>query len=267
MVGKKNLVGNMQGLKIAILGLGEAGSRFANDLVDLGVQVTGYDPQLIQTLDSRVQLAASAIAAVQGADVIFSVNLSSVSIELAEELKDHLQPEQFFCEMNTSGPEKKKKIAAVLEASGVKVIDLAIMAPVPPKGVFTPLLASGIHTEAFLQQIKPLNLAISKVENGVIGDAATRKLLRSIVYKGMAAVICEAIEAGEAFGMETYIRGQISSLIGGNDELIDRFVEGSKTHAKRRKDEMEAVIEMLEAKGIDPLVTKGTRNNLQKLIQ
>ena len=105
------------------------------------------------------------------------------------------------------------------------------------------------------------------MENGVIGDAATRKLLRSIVYKGMAAVICEAMEAGEAFGMETYIRGQISSLIGGNDELIDRFVEGSKTHAKRRKDEMEAVIEMLESKGIVPLVTMGTRNNLQKLIQ
>jgi 3-hydroxyisobutyrate dehydrogenase-like beta-hydroxyacid dehydrogenase len=267
MVGKKNLVGNMQGLKIAILGLGEAGSRFANDLVDLGVQVVGYDPNLVQKLDNKVVLASSPVEAVQGADIIMSVNLSAVSIDLAESLAEHMQPNQFFCEMNTSGPEKKKKIAAILEASGVKVIDLAIMAPVPPKGIFTPLLASGVHTLAFLEQIKPLNLVISNVENGVIGDAATRKLLRSIVYKGMAAVICEAMEAGEAFGMEEYIRGQISSLMGGNNDMIDRFVEGSRTHAKRRKDEMEAVIEMLEAKGIDPLVTMGTRNNLQKLIQ
>jgi 3-hydroxyisobutyrate dehydrogenase-like beta-hydroxyacid dehydrogenase len=110
-----------------------------------------------------------------------------------------------------------------------------------------------------------LNLDISMVENGKIGDAATRKLLRSIVYKGIAAVVCEAMEAGEAFGMESYIRRQISSLIGGNDELIDRFVEGSRTHAVRRMHEMEAVIEMLESQNIEPIVTRGTRNNLEKL--
>ena len=65
--------------------------------------------------------------------------------------------------------------------------------------------------------------------------------------------------------MENYIRGQISSLIGGNDDLIDRFVEGSKIHAVRRMHEMEAVMEMLENQGIEPIITKGTRNNLEKL--
>jgi hypothetical protein len=30
--------------------------------------------------------------------------------------------------------------------------------------------------------------------------------------------------------------------------------------------EMEAVIEMLEAQSIEPIVTRGTRNNLEKLI-
>ena len=102
------------------------------------------------------------------------------------------------------------------------------MAPVPPKGILTPFLAAGEYAQEFLDFVKPLALDISLVENSVIGDAATRKLLRSIVYKGIAAVICEAMEAGEAFGMESYIRGQISSLIGGNNELIDRFVEGSR---------------------------------------
>ena len=139
------------------------------------------------------------------------------------------------------------------------------MAPVPPKGIMTPFLASGENDIEFLEKVKPLNLDLKILENSKVGDAATRKLLRSIVYKGIAAVVCEAMEAGEAFGMETYIRGQISSLIGGNDELIDRFVEGSRTHAVRRMHEMEAVIEMLEAQGIEPIVTKGTRDNLEKL--
>ncbi|AFK04578.1 Phosphogluconate dehydrogenase, NAD-binding protein [Emticicia oligotrophica DSM 17448] len=252
-------------LTIALLGLGEAGSHFANDLVKLGIKVVGFDPNPIRKLDELIEIKKSNAEAVIGADVIFSANLSSVSIQIAEELVSSLNPHQFFCEMNTSGPEKKQKIAEVLKPSGVKFIDLAIMAPVPPKGMFTPLLASGEYATEFLDKIKNLNLDLKVLENSLIGDAATRKLLRSIVYKGIAAVVCEAMEAGEAFGMEAYIRGQISSLIGGNDELIDRFVEGSKTHAIRRMYEMEAVIEMLEAKGIEPIVTRGTRNNLEKL--
>lgn len=252
-------------LKIAILGLGEAGSHFANDLVRLGVKIIGYDPNPLRKLDASIQLKSSNAEAVKDADIIFSANLASVSVEIAEELTGVLKPNQFFCEMNTSGPEKKKKIAEILKPSGVKIIDLAIMAPVPPKGIFTPLLASGEYAAEFLEKIKPLNLDLKIIENSQIGDAATRKLLRSIVYKGIAAVVCEAMETGEAFGMETYIRGQISSLIGGNDEIIDRFVEGSRTHAVRRMHEMEAVIEMLETKGIEPIVTRGTRNNLEKL--
>lgn len=256
---------NNEKLKITILGLGEAGSHFANDLVKLGVEVTGFDPKVIRKLDVAIEVKDSTVAAVKDADIIFSANLSSVSIQIAEELASVLKPNQFFCEMNTSGPEKKKKIAEILTPSGVKVIDLAIMAPVPPKGIMTPLLASGEFAAEFLEKVKPLNLDLKILKNSQVGDAATRKLLRSIVYKGIAAVVCEAMEAGEAFGMESYIRGQIGSLIGGNDELIDRFVEGSRIHAVRRMHEMEAVIEMLEAKGIEPIVTRGTRNNLEKL--
>lgn len=253
-------------LRIAVLGLGEAGSHFANDLAAMGVAVTGYDPKPVRKLHPSVVVKESNAEAARMADIIFSANLSSVSVEIAEELAGVLQPQQFFCEMNTSGPEKKKKIAEILAPSGVKMVDLAIMAPVPPKGIMTPLLASGEEAAAFLEKIKPLNLDISMVKNGQIGDAATRKLLRSIVYKGIAAVVCEAMEAGEAFGMESYIRAQISSLIGGNDDLIDRFVEGSKTHALRRMHEMEAVIEMLETQHLDPIVTRATRDNLEKLL-
>lgn len=127
------------------------------------------------------------------------------------------------------------------------------------------MLASGEYSESFIQIIKPLQLNITHLQDSQIGDAATRKLLRSIVYKGIAAVVCEAMEAGEKFGMESYIRGQISSLIGGNDEMIDRFVEGSRTHALRRMFEMEAVMEMLAAQSIEPIVSTATRNNLYKL--
>lgn len=96
-------------MKIAILGLGEAGSHFANDLIKMDVTVSGFDPNPVRKLHEDIVLAKSNAEATHNADVIFSANLSSVSIQIAEELAEVLQPHQFFCEMNTSGPEKRKK--------------------------------------------------------------------------------------------------------------------------------------------------------------
>jgi hypothetical protein len=61
-------------------------------------------------------------------------------------------------------------IAKILAPTQIKVIDLAIMAPVPPKGILTPFLA-GEYASDFLDFVKPLNLNISSVENSIIGDA------------------------------------------------------------------------------------------------
>ena len=69
------------------------------------------------------------------------------------------------------------------------------MAPVPPKGIKTPMLASGIHATAFIEAVKDI-MQVEELK-GKVGAAAQHKLLRSIVYKGFAAVINEAVEAGQ----------------------------------------------------------------------
>jgi len=168
--------------------------------------------------------------------------------------------------MNTSAPDKKIEISKILHSSGVQFVDLAIMAPVPPNGIKTPFLASGPGANSLMQKLANYRLNLEYL-SAVTGDASTRKLLRSIVYKGVAAVICEAMEAGKAFDLENYIRGQISSVIGGNDELIDRFVEGSAIHAGRRIHEMDAVCDMLIHKNIEPLLSVAAKNNLEKLLK
>lgn len=246
---------------IAVLGLGEAGSRFANDLAAMGFAVFGWDPLPKYSLHQGVHFAASNKDAAKEADIILSVNLSSVSEEVAKEVAPALHAEMVYCEMNTSSPNKKSSVYEIVKSSGVQFVDLAIMAPVPPQGIKTPLLASGPGAKSLLEGLKTYDLNIDYLSNEV-GDASTRKLLRSIVYKGVAAVICEAVEAGKAFGLETYIREQISSVIGGNDSLIDRFVEGSYTHAERRIHEMDAVVEMLEEKKLTALMSTAAKQNL-----
>ena len=64
----------MSGLTVAVLGLGEAGSRLASDLTAAGAEVRGYDP-----------LGGGApAAAVAGSDVVLSVNSARDAVEAAE---------------------------------------------------------------------------------------------------------------------------------------------------------------------------------------
>ena len=252
-------------LHVAILGLGEAGSRFANDLAALGVSTSGWDPNPMRSLDPSIYFAKDNIDACKHAQIILSVNTSEASESVANEVLPVLNSGKIYAEMNTSSPERKIKIYDAVKSSGVKYVDVAIMAPVPPKGIFTPFLISGPGANALHERLSQFDFDIS-VLNDIVGDASTRKLLRSIVYKGIAAVICEAVEAGARFELADYVREQISSIIGGKDELIDRFVEGSFTHAERRSHEMDAVVQMLKAKGMDPILSKASYDHLSKLL-
>ena len=253
----------IQSLKIAILGLGEAGSHFANDLVDLGIAVSGWDPDLKRKLNKKVHFAGSNSEAVRNADIVWSVNLTSESKNIAREVIPSLQRGQIYCEMNTSSPNTKKDIATILSPAGIQFVDLAIMAPVPANGILVPLLASGEGSQSLAQKLRPYNLNIEVLSNHT-GDAARRKLLRSIVYKGVAAVVCEAMEAGKHFEMEDYIRNQMRTILGIDDPSIDVFVNGSHTHAERRSHEMEAVVEMLTDEGLSANSSNSALEKLKK---
>jgi len=251
-------------MNVAILGLGEAGTYFANGLADLGFTVWAWDPNPKRKLNESVHFAKSNLEAAYQAEMVWSVNLTQVSEEVAREVMPSLNKHKIYAELNTSSPNKKHTIYQLLKETGVQFVDVAIMAPVPPKGIFTPFLASGPGADSLVQIMKPYDLSIRTVD-GEVGKAAMLKLLRSIVYKGIAAVICEAMDAGKAFDQEAYIRDQIQSIIGGKDDLIDRFVEGSRTHAVRRIHEMEAVVDMLKNKGLKPVMSEASRENLEKL--
>ena len=252
-------------LHIAVLGLGEAGSIFANDLAAMGITVSGWDPSPKRKLHESIRFAKSNADAAKDADIILSVNLSSVSEVIAKEVLPVLNDKKIYADMNTSSPQQKIAIEHLLQSSGVQFVDVAIMAPVPPQGIKTPFLISGNGAALLKEQLDKYDLNIKLLSNKT-GDASTRKLLRSIVYKGVAAVICEAMEAGKAFELEQYIREQISSVIGGNNALIDRFVEGSKTHAERRIHEMEAVVQMLEEKKMQSIMSGATKQNLINIL-
>ena len=66
------------------------------------------------------------------------------------------------------------------------------------------------------------------MQPGPVGEAISRKLLRSVFYKGLAAAVVEALAAAEKAGCADWLAGNISAELAGFDaRTIDRLVEGT----------------------------------------
>jgi 3-hydroxyisobutyrate dehydrogenase-like beta-hydroxyacid dehydrogenase len=250
-------------LRIAILGLGEAGSEIARDLVAAGADVRGYDPKAIAVVG--VQSRGSEAEAVADADVVLSVNSSHDAMTALEKALPALRPETLWADLNTASPGLKVALAERAAACDVPVVDVALMSPVPGKGLRTPMLVSGGGAHRFLEIFAGLGADVA-VQDGPVGTAISRKLLRSVFYKGLAAAVVEALRGAEAAGCADWLRGNIAAELAGFDaRTVDRLVDGTYIHARRRADEMEAATEQLQELGVPARVAAAARDLLVEL--
>ena len=247
-------------LRVAVLGLGEAGASIAADLVALGVDVRGFDP-LPDRRVSGVRAARSAVDAVEGANVVLSLNSAAVAVSVARSVIEALSPGQLYADLNTASPATKRELAKIVDL----FVDVALLAPVPGRGVRTPALASGRSASEFAARFRPLGMPVELVGPDP-GAAATRKLVRSVFMKGLAAAAVESLAAGSAAGCGEWLRAEIVAVLENADEaLLDRLLAGSRTHAARRVDEMEAAAELLRELGVEPRIATATAASLSDL--
>jgi 3-hydroxyisobutyrate dehydrogenase-like beta-hydroxyacid dehydrogenase len=267
-----------QPLVIAVLGLGEAGSVIARDLAAAGARVRGYDPAV--TAAGPVLDTASEADAARGAHLVLSVNNAKAAVEAFKAglpgllpdgpLPDRLLPDRPFtnsrprpgvlwADLNTASPGTKRQLAGLAEDAGVPFADVAMMAPVPGRGLRVPMLASGSGAARYAALLGPLGAAV-EVLGGPAGLAASKKLLRSVFYKGMAASIVEALDAARAAGEEQWLAEHIAAELAAADAAtVDRITEGTRQHAVRRAAEMEAAADMLTELGVPPLMADASR--------
>ena len=249
-------------LRVALLGLGEAGSAIALDLLAAGADVRGYDPAV--TPPAGVSPRADEADAVRDADVVLSANSSHDAVTALTNALRGLRPGTLFADLNTASPGLKAELARVA-GPRVRVLDVALMAPVPGRGLRTPMLVSGEGAEEFARELTALGAGVT-VQPGPAGAAISRKLLRSVFYKGLAAAVVEALAAAEAAGCADWLRENISGeLVGFDETAIDRLVDGTHRHARRRADEMTAAVQQLEELGVQPRVSAAARDLLADL--
>ena len=194
---------------------------------------------------------------------MLALTTAATALAAAESALPGLGTGAIYADLNTASPALKRDLAALVAGAGARFADVALLGPVPARGLGTPALASGSGAQAFAEVFGPLGMPVEVVSDRP-GDAATLKLLRSVFMKGLAGIRArEPAARPKAAGHGDWLRGEIAAVIG--EPLLERLVEGSRRHAARRVDEMEAARELLLELGVEPRVAAASASVLAEL--
>jgi 3-hydroxyisobutyrate dehydrogenase-like beta-hydroxyacid dehydrogenase len=250
-------------LTVAVLGLGEAGGDIARDLIAAGVTVRGFDP--VRPSPPGAEAAASDADACRGANLVLSLTTAAEAEGALRQALPGVSASAVYADANTSAAGLKQRLAGLAGEAGLAFADVAIMAPVPGRGLGTPMLASGPAARAAARILAACGATVGVVD-GPAGAAATRKLLRSVFYKGMAAAAIEALAAARSAGCEDWLREHLAAELAAADRsTFARLESGSHRHALRRSHEMAAAGELLDELAVPGRVTRASQLWLEDL--
>ncbi len=208
--------------RVSFIGFGELGQAFASGLAAQGVGSAAWDIDF-RKQDSAcraaaerlgVRVACSLTDALDGAEIVISAVTASQSSAVAGEAAPLLAPEQLYVDLNSVSPDRKRESAALMP--GRRYVDLAVMAPVHPKGLKTPCLAAGADAEAAIAALSGLGMNVAYAGPN-IGDAAVIKMVRSVMVKGLEALTYECFSAAYAAGVLPQILDSLSKSFPGMD--------------------------------------------------
>jgi 3-hydroxyisobutyrate dehydrogenase-like beta-hydroxyacid dehydrogenase len=255
---------------IVLIGFGEAGSILGTDLVAAGYDVSMYDILLDEATTRPAMLARAAqahvrphdsfAAAVAGADLVISAVTASSSGDVAALAGRHLQAGQVFLDINSVSPVKKQSSCRAVEASGADYVESAVMAPVPPHRLKVPMLLGGRRAESVAARLVRVGLNAQAISNE-IGVASAVKMCRSVVIKGIEALVVESMRAARHFGAETQVLASLNETfpgMGWDKELPDYLISRVAEHGRRRAAEMREVARTLQDAGFEPTMAAAT---------
>jgi 3-hydroxyisobutyrate dehydrogenase-like beta-hydroxyacid dehydrogenase len=250
-------------MHIAFIGFGEVGQRFSADLRSRGVgAITAYDilfddvsraPEWLAKARARgVEVAASAAAASGHAAVVISAVTTDAAEKVAEEARHYLRPGQIFFDVNSAAPSTKKRAARHVEASGAYYVEGAVMGPVRAPGIRVAILAGGPAVESTSTLLNGLGFNVTPVA-AEHGKASAIKLCRSIVIKGLEALMVDCAAASARAGVTGEVYASLAETFPSIDwpALADSMAERVATHGIRRSAEMREAAEMLGEMGLN----------------
>lgn len=249
-------------LQIAFIGYGEVGRLFARQFREQGVaNIAAWDilfhdavrgaAKREEARAAHVRAGTSAADAARDADIVFSCVTADQAEPVARAARAWLAPGQIFIDVNSAAPDTKRRAAAEVMAAGAHYIEAAVMAAVAPKGIGTAILSGGPEAARVAEILNPLGMDMTPVATEY-GRASATKLSRSIMIKGIEALIVDSARAARAWGVAEDVFASLERTFPGIDfaELADSMAERVQKHGIRRAAEMREAADMLDDLGV-----------------
>ncbi|MGG0720284.1 DUF1932 domain-containing protein [Robertmurraya massiliosenegalensis] len=261
-------------LKIGFIGFGEVARSISEGLSGQGhkklfayhYKGRNVSPTMLQVADKLgVVFMESQEQFANECDVIFNVTRADVAIESATRMLPYLTENHLYVDLNSASPIVMQEMGEIFDKKGKSFIDGVLMAPLPLTKHQVPILVSGKNAGRLVDVLHPLGMNI-EVLKGSPGTASSIKMIRSLFMKGFAALLIETYVAAKLSGdgyenvMES-LKETMNTM--SFDRLLERFLTGTQQHAERRMIEMEEAISYVSQLGMEPVMTKTTKELLQ----
>ena len=255
-------------MRIALIGYGEVGRILAEDLRARGDSIVAFDLKLGSDAGTAlcthagqhgVVLADSHGAAVRDAELVVSAVTASQAVAVARSCADGLASGAFFLDVNSASPGAKIEAAGIVDAAGGRYVEGAVMTSVPPYRIKVPLLLGGPHAAALEPSLIRLGF-VAKVASDDLGVASATKMCRSVMIKGLEAMVIEAFTTARHYGVEDAVLASLKETFPGIDwakqgaYFFQRVIE----HGRRRSEEVREVAVTVREAGLEPWSASGT---------
>ncbi|MBS0367029.1 MAG: NAD(P)-dependent oxidoreductase [Proteobacteria bacterium] len=255
--------------RVALVGFGEVGQILADDLgARRSIEINVWD-RLFEVSDSLPSAAArsrpalraarSLADAVAGCGLVISAVTAAQGLGAATEAAGSLAPGSYYLDLNSVSPNTKRQAALIIQGAGGLYVEAAVMSAIGFKRSASPVLLGGANAAAFLPLAQALGFSGCTVFSEVLGRASAVKMCRSVVIKGMEALLTESLLSARHYGVEDAVLSSFNDLLpAANWPMLARYmISRSLQHGRRRAEEMQEVARTVRDAGLNPWMSLG----------
>jgi 3-hydroxyisobutyrate dehydrogenase-like beta-hydroxyacid dehydrogenase len=253
--------------RICLLGLGEVGLALAEDLLGAtSLTLSLWDSQfgsagskaerhwsILQT-SARIVRARDAASAAIGCQLVLSAVTADEAVNAAESILPGLADQCWFVDLNSVSPGTKQRLGELIAGVGGRFVEASVMAPIFPKRIAAPILLAGPHAKAFEALGHELGFIDMRAVSAALGVAAATKMCRSVIIKGLEALVTESLLAARHYGVDAAVLASLTNLLPRDDwpEYAHYLITRSLQHGARRAAEMREVAKTVGEAGLTP---------------
>jgi len=250
-------------MRIGFVGFGEAAFHIAKGLEQPGISsICAFDIQVTEKVHEQARAAGTRLVETnqelaESCEIMMSAVTADQALIAAQQNAPYLTSDHLYADLNSVSPGLKQSIAKVIEASGAQFAEIAMMAPVPPYGHKVPMLAGGAGAPAFIEKLAPFGIS-AEIVSREVGTAAATKMFRSIIVKGLEALLTECVLGATRYNADERVFASLAESFPGMDwkQLADYMVGRVVVHGERRAREMEEVAATLREIDIEPIMAE-----------